>query len=151
MSEEINLTVAEWSHIQELDYEQIPFKCRFCHGYGHFARNCKKKTENDLENEKPWQIQIQKSGLPNQDNRKNGKYGKVKNGVQVDGKSPNVQVAKNPNISSNKFVVLSSNEESANLEEGELQHAEEQNYEDEANPSLMFSTRDVYIELPRDG
>ena len=33
----INLTVAGWSHIQELDYEQIPFKCRFCHGYGNFA------------------------------------------------------------------------------------------------------------------
>ena len=31
------LTIAEWSHIQELDYEQIPFKCRFSHGYGHFA------------------------------------------------------------------------------------------------------------------
>ena len=33
----INLTVADWSHTQELDYEQIPFKCCFCHGYGHFT------------------------------------------------------------------------------------------------------------------
>ena len=33
----IKLTVVEWSHIQKLDYEQIPFKCRFCHGYGHFS------------------------------------------------------------------------------------------------------------------
>ena len=50
--EAINLTVVEWSYTQELDYEQIPFKCRFCHGYGHFARNCKKKGEEDNDNEK---------------------------------------------------------------------------------------------------
>ena len=38
----IQLIVADWSYTQELDYEQISFKCRFCHGYGHFARNYKK-------------------------------------------------------------------------------------------------------------
>ena len=27
LPEAINLTVAEWSHVQELDYEQFPFKC----------------------------------------------------------------------------------------------------------------------------
>ena len=43
LPEAIKLTVAEWSRIQELDYEQIPFKCRFCHGYGHFSQNLKKK------------------------------------------------------------------------------------------------------------
>ena len=43
--EAIKLNVAGWSHIQELDYEQIPFKCHHFHGYGHFAQNCKKKTE----------------------------------------------------------------------------------------------------------
>ena len=43
----IKLTVAEWSHIQELDYEQIPFKCRFYHGYGNFSQNCKKQLEED--------------------------------------------------------------------------------------------------------
>ena len=44
LPEVINLTVADLSHTQELDYEQIPFKCHFCHGYGHFAQNCKKKN-----------------------------------------------------------------------------------------------------------
>ena len=39
----INLTVGNWSHFQKLDYEQIPFKCRGCHEYGHFIRNCPKK------------------------------------------------------------------------------------------------------------
>ena len=37
LPEAINLIVAQWSNIQKLDYKQIPFKCRFCHGYGHFA------------------------------------------------------------------------------------------------------------------
>ena len=52
LSKAIKLAIAEWSHIQELDYKQIPFKCRLCHGYGHFARNCKKKSKEDLEREK---------------------------------------------------------------------------------------------------
>ena len=43
LPEAINLTVADWTYVQELDYEQLPFKCRFCHGYGHFAKSCKKK------------------------------------------------------------------------------------------------------------
>ena len=29
LPEAINLKVADWSHFQELDYEQLPFKCRF--------------------------------------------------------------------------------------------------------------------------
>ena len=33
----IQLIVAEWSYIQELDYEKILFKCWFFHGYGNFA------------------------------------------------------------------------------------------------------------------
>ena len=39
LPEAIQLTVAEWSYIQELDYEKILFKCRFCHGYMHFTQN----------------------------------------------------------------------------------------------------------------
>ena len=36
----LKLTLGDWSHIQELDYDQIPFKCNFCHVYGHFAKSC---------------------------------------------------------------------------------------------------------------
>ena len=67
----INLTVAEWSHIQESDYEKIPFKCRLCYGYGHFSRNCKKKSEEEIENEKADQwAQVQKVRTPNHGPRK---------------------------------------------------------------------------------
>lgn len=37
------IKVDQWTHIQQLDYEQIPFKCKVCHKYGHFANRCKKK------------------------------------------------------------------------------------------------------------
>ena len=61
LPEAINLIVDEWSHIQELDYEQLPFKCWFCHGYGHFAQDCQKKSEEDLEKEMADQwTQVQK-------------------------------------------------------------------------------------------
>ena len=45
LPEAIKLTVGNWSHFQKLDYEQLPFKCRGCHEYGHFIRNCPKKPE----------------------------------------------------------------------------------------------------------
>ena len=87
LPEAIKLTIAEWSHIQELDYEQLPFKCRLCHCYGHFTRNCKKKlSEEDLEKDKAGQwTQVQKSGKPTQENSKKGKEAKFRNGVSVVG------------------------------------------------------------------
>jgi hypothetical protein len=42
LPEAINLSLGEWFHIQELDYEKIPFKCLRCHAYGHFAKSCPK-------------------------------------------------------------------------------------------------------------
>jgi len=45
LPEAIKLTLGDWSHIQELDYEQIPFKCLHCHVYGHFAKSCPKASE----------------------------------------------------------------------------------------------------------
>ena len=52
LPEAIKLTVVDWSYIQELDYEQIPFKCTLCRGYSHFAWNCKKKYEEEIETER---------------------------------------------------------------------------------------------------
>lgn len=39
----INIKVDQWTHIQHLDYKQIPFKCKVCHEYGHFANRFLKK------------------------------------------------------------------------------------------------------------
>jgi hypothetical protein len=74
LSKAIQLTIADWSHIQELDYEHLPFKCRYCHGYEHFARHCKKKAEEEVENSKGDQwTQVQKAAPPKQNNRSKGK------------------------------------------------------------------------------
>lgn len=48
----IKLSVADWTHIQELDYKQLPLKCRYCHEYGDFTRYCKKKNEETTERQK---------------------------------------------------------------------------------------------------
>ena len=43
----INLNMEGWKHLQTVDYEQIPFKCKVCHEYGHFSKTCKKKTQEE--------------------------------------------------------------------------------------------------------
>jgi hypothetical protein len=47
--EAIKLKVGDWQHYQKLDYEQLSFKCRGCHEYGHFQRNCPKDLNKDKE------------------------------------------------------------------------------------------------------
>lgn len=42
LSEAIKIKVDQWTHIQQVDYEQLPFKCKVCHEYGHFANRCSK-------------------------------------------------------------------------------------------------------------
>lgn len=62
LPEAIKLSVARWTHVQELDYKQLPFKCRYCHEHGHFAKNCKKKIEEQAAktSEDQWTV-VQKT------------------------------------------------------------------------------------------
>ena len=62
--EAINLTLVDWSHIQELDDEQLLLKCRHCREYENFARNCKKKEEDTTKTRKEghWKIIQKKTG-----------------------------------------------------------------------------------------
>ena len=46
--EVIKIKVDNWTHIQQLNYEKIPFKGKVCHEYGHFANRCSKVI--DIEN-----------------------------------------------------------------------------------------------------
>lgn len=46
LPEVIRIKVDEWTHIQQLDYEKILFKCKVCHEYGHFANRCSKKRRS---------------------------------------------------------------------------------------------------------
>jgi len=65
LPEAIKLKVGDWSHIQQLDYEQIPFKCKVCHEYGHFANRCTKivNAEND-EQDGHWEPVKKKKAAP---------------------------------------------------------------------------------------
>jgi len=47
LPEAIKIKVDQWTHIQQLDYEQLPFKCKVCHEYGHFANRCSKNKSNE--------------------------------------------------------------------------------------------------------
>jgi len=52
--EAIKIKVGTWSHLQKLDYEQLPFECRKCHVYEHFARGCPTNVEPEQGKEEAW-------------------------------------------------------------------------------------------------
>jgi len=52
--EAIKIKVGSWTHLQKLDYEQWPFKCRKCHVYGHFARGCQSNANPNKGKEEGW-------------------------------------------------------------------------------------------------
>jgi hypothetical protein len=43
------VTLDNWSYIQQVDYEQLPFKCKTCHEYGNFAKNYPQNKSDPLE------------------------------------------------------------------------------------------------------
>jgi hypothetical protein len=50
-----------WTYIQTVDYEQLPFKCKYCHEYGHFAKNFPKASQEHPENKASEQWQQEKT------------------------------------------------------------------------------------------
>jgi len=61
-----------------LNYEQLPFKCRVCHEYGHFHRNRPENQEAQLEKEKDEGWQAAKKYKTNPKSRQ-GPHRKAKN------------------------------------------------------------------------
>jgi hypothetical protein len=55
LPEALKLKVGNWFHYQKLDYEQLSFKCRGCHEYDHFMRNCPKAQAVEKAGEEGWQ------------------------------------------------------------------------------------------------
>ena len=47
--------------MQAVDYEQIPFKWKYCHKYGHFAKSCPKKPEK-ANPEEGWNVASKRKG-----------------------------------------------------------------------------------------
>ena len=71
LPEAIKINVGSWTHVQVLDYEQLPFKCCKCHIYEHFARGCLNKGEAEKGKDDDWnqvkrpKTSHKKSGAPN--------------------------------------------------------------------------------------
>ena len=75
LPEAIKLTVGDWQHFQKLDYEQLSFKCRHCHDYGHFQKNCPKipQTQLEREAEEGWKQAKQSKANPKPSQRRQGR------------------------------------------------------------------------------
>ena len=64
LPEAIKINFGSWSHVQKLDYEQLPFKCQKCHEYGHFARGFLSSGEAKKGKEEGWN-QVKRSKTSN--------------------------------------------------------------------------------------
>jgi len=56
LSKEISLSMNNWTHIQNLEYEQLSFKCKAFHEYGYFTKNYKliASTQDPPKNKEQW-------------------------------------------------------------------------------------------------
>ena len=131
LPEAINLTVADLTYVQELDYEKLPFKCRFCHGYGHFARYCKKKEEEVVKEKGDQWTQVKRSSSAKQGKKAKGKKGELGTSSNPSGQKENGAVTKAP-MTQNIFEVLSILKEQSllALEEGEVPQTQIQTSEE---------------------
>ena len=119
LPEAIKLTVGNWSHFQKLYYEQLPFKCRGCHEYRHFIRNCPKKTEIQQDKAEGWQ-KVNRSKPKNQSGTtpKKGEGNKEARVILLEG-SPETSKTKETNEARDDSIEVeekSSNGDSKELE-----------------------------------
>eukprot|EP00253_Pinus_taeda_P017272 PITA_17272 len=75
LPEAIKIKVGSWTHVQKLDYEQLPFKCQKCQFYGHFARNCPTANEEAQGKEVGWN-QVKRSKMSSKIQKPGGTSGK---------------------------------------------------------------------------
>ena len=64
--EVVNLYMDGWENMQKVDYEQLPFKCKKCHEYGHFVKNCLKAAQEipEKNQEEGWQQEKRGRQIP---------------------------------------------------------------------------------------
>ncbi|XP_059076672.1 uncharacterized protein LOC131875950 [Cryptomeria japonica] len=42
LPDSVEVSAGSYTWVQQIDYETLPFRCRFCHEYGHLQRRCPK-------------------------------------------------------------------------------------------------------------
>lgn len=134
LPEAIKIRVGSWTHLQKLDYEQLPFKCRKCQVYGHFARGCPKNAETEKGKEDGWmQVKRTKNKSPKTRNA-NGKANQM--GSQKSHREEQ----------GNKFIQLSSASEE--VHEVETQKEEAAQKEPPQDPKKTGSKTDRMEDTP---
>lgn len=124
LPEAVKLTIKGWQHYQQVDYEQLPFKCRHCHEHGHFQRNCPKIQEPETEKspEEGWQ----QSKKQKANSRRRGTKGISQAPIAKDPTSTAPETSKNQEGSpssrqGNSFAALEEQEpKDKEIEEGEV-------------------------------
>ena len=116
LPEAIKLTVGNWSHFQNLDYEQLPFKCRGCHEYGHFICNCPQKPKIQQDNEEGWHtVKIIKTKTKPREAQRKGEGNKEPRVISLEG-SQEMQKTNEMRDETNDSEEKSSNDEIKDLE-----------------------------------
>jgi hypothetical protein len=110
-----------------LDYEQLPFKCRGCHEYGHFQRNCPKAPPitTEKEGEEGWQ-QARKGRSRERGQRREQEEPQKSKSMKSPGKE-------------NSFRILGQNTEESVQDPNEATHEEgkeDQHPKDKGNTSI---------------
>jgi hypothetical protein len=71
LPEVVKLKVGAWHHFQKLDYEQLSFKCRSCHEYGHFKGTAQRPIRQTKEDGEGWKQLKKRKAIPKPKEKKN--------------------------------------------------------------------------------
>ena len=75
LPEAISLNWEDEESIQPIDYEQLPFRCRHYHEYGHLGRNCPKDSPRTHPVAPSLSKAVEEDGFTQVKNRRRGKGG----------------------------------------------------------------------------
>jgi hypothetical protein len=90
-----------------VDYEQLPFKCKSCHEYGHFAKNCPKAIQEHPKNKasEQWKKTKRKKMMNKEGNQQQERKSNSRPPSPSKGKSP-IQIEDEVESTKNKYEPL---------------------------------------------
>jgi len=147
--EAIQLTLDHWSYIQIVNYEQLSFKCKTCHEYGHFTKKCpKKKIDQPEEKEKEqWQQTKRKKTTNNYGPQPQEHKTNSKPNFPLKGKYP-MMGNNNRERSKNRYVVLENMESEIVNSKESIEYTQIQHDSDPVSPSKKNDPVFIHLEDP---